>query len=361
MVTLPHIEFRMPFHPKRSKQEVLAAAEQLLTAERAAAERCQEQRRVFCASLADQREKVRQALGAENYDSFQRLQHDLRLESISPQFVTRRHGMYREELARWQKDQIQHLLKERGVSAEALVDLRKQLGFAEPLLDLVDASGHLEFADYLPAPVTTDSPVTSVSPPFSGWQIGLDHGAVSGFQTHRTVLLDANTGHVGNIITLDDWDASDFDTGSVIADTQIAFWYQAPATGLVRGTIVADCGEARHQLQVKDEWGVSDSGTSQRCLLMMHILHPNVRGPSFSVVSDFNWNTDNSSNLNEQFILPGTRLWVTLFSDGPVNAGDWMVIRAGCRNQDGSITNDMEIHSRSTFSWFIKEVRLQIQ
>jgi hypothetical protein len=361
MVTLPHIEFRMPFHPERSKQEVLAAAEQLLAAERAAAERCQEQRRVFCASLANQREKVRQALGAENYDSFQRLQHDLRLESISPQFVTRRHGMYREELARRQKDQIQHLLKERGVSAEALVDLRKQLGFAEPLLNLVDASGHLEFADYLPAPVTTDSPVTLVNPPFSGWQIGLDHGAVSGFQTNRTALLDANTGHVGNIITLDDWDASDFDTGSVIADTQIAFWYQAPATGLVRGTIVADCGEARHQLQVIDEWGVSDSSTTQQCLLMMHVLHPNVRGPSFSVVSDFNWNTDNSSTLNEQFILPGTRLWVTLFSDGPVNAGDWIVIRAGCRNQDGSITNDMEIHNRSAFSWFIKEVRLQIQ
>lgn len=361
MVSLPHVEFRMPFHPERSKQEVLAAEEQWLAADQAAAERRQEQMRVFRAGLVDQREKVRQQLGAENYASFRRLQHNLRLEAVSPQFAARRHGMYRAELARQQMDQIQRLLKEQGVSAETLADLRKQMRLDVALLNLTHVSGRIEFADFHPAHVPTESVVTSIGPPFGGWQIGLGHGLVSGFQTNRTALLDANTGHVGNIITLDDWDASDIDVGSVVADTQIAFWYQAPATGLVKATIVADCGEARHQLQVLDEWGVSDSQTSQQGLFMMHVLHPNVRGPSFGLASNFNWNTDNSSNLNEQFILPGTRLWMTLFSDGPVNAGDWMVIRAGCRNQDGSITNDVEIHSRSTFSWFIKAVHLQIQ
>lgn len=354
-----HLEYRMPFHPERSEHDVFAAEEQWLAAEQAAAEHRESQKKAIRASLIQQREKIRQQLGAENYALFQRLQRDLRAEAVSKQSAVRRNGMYRAELVRLQTEQIQRLLEERGVSADKLRDLRKQLRLDVALLNFTHISGRAEFADY--RPVSANSRFATVGPPFGGWQIGLDHGLVTGFQTNRTPLLDVNTGHVGNIITLDDWDASDFEAGSVIADTQVAFWYQAPATGLVKATIVADCGEARHQLQVLDEWGVSDSSTSQQGMLMMHVLHPNVRGPSFGLASNFSWNTDVSSNLNEQFILPGTRVWMTLFSDGPVNAGDWMVIRVGCRNQDGSITNDMEIHSRSTFSWFIKEVQLQIQ
>jgi len=356
-----HFEYRIPFHPDRSEAEVRAAQELWLHHEKAAAQRRQEQLRVFHAGLADQRDRLLHWLGTENYAAWQRLKHDLRLQGRKPQGPSSRQSLYRAEVARRQMDEVKMFLEKRGMPVEKFAALREQLLSGTALPMLTEITGRIDLMDFGTGPSRADSSVVTVSPPFTGWQIGLDHGLVSGFRTDRIPLLNAAAGHVGNIITLDDDDASDFDTGSVIADTQIAFWYQAPATGLVKATIIADCGEARHQLDVSDEWGVSDSSTTQQGFLMMHALHPNVRGPSFGLVSKFEWKTDNSSHLDEQFLHPGDTVGMTLFSDGPVNAGEWMVIRAGCRNQDGSITNDMEVHSRSTFSWFIKQVHLQIQ
>ena len=361
MLASSHFEYRMPFHPDRSEAEVRTAQELWLHHEKAAVQRRQEKLRVVHAGLADLRDKVRHWLGAETYAAWQRLKHDLRLQGRKSQGPTSRSGLYHADVVRRQMGEVKLFLEKRGVAVEKFAGLREQLLSGTTLPMLTEISGQIHFADFGAGPVHADSIVITVTPPFTGWQIGLDHGLVSGFRTDRTPLLDANAGHVGNIITLDDDDASDFDAGSVVADTQIAFWYHAPATGLVKATIIADVGEARHHLQVSDEWGVSDSQTMQQGFLMMHVLHANVRGPSFGLASKFEWNTDNSSYLDEQFLHPGDRVGMTLFSDGPVNAGEWMVIRAGCRNQDGSITNDMEIHSRSTFSWFIKQVHLQIQ
>jgi hypothetical protein len=124
--------------------------------------------------------------------------------------------------------------------------------------------------------------------------------------------------------------------------------------------ITANCGEARHFLQVLDEWGVSDCGATQLNFLMMHVLHPNVRGPSFAEVSRLNVQTDVSTRRDVQHILPGREIRVRLVSDGPVPAGATMAIRAGTRSQDGVITNDMAVHSRTTFSWFIRRVEVRI-
>jgi hypothetical protein len=35
-------------------------------------------------------------------------------------------------------------------------------------------------------------------------------------------------------------------------------------------------------------------------------------------------------------------------------------VRVGTHGQDGSITNDIEIHSKSAFHWFVKSVRVRI-
>jgi len=41
---------------------------------------------------------------------------------------------------------------------------------------------------------------------------------------------------------------------------------------------------------------------------MMHVLHPNVRGPSFGLVSKFEWKTDHSSYLGEALKTRGRGL-----------------------------------------------------
>jgi hypothetical protein len=141
----------------------------------------------------------------------------------------------------------------------------------------------------------------------------------------------------------------------------VAFWFTAPVTGLVEVNIVAHCGEARHFLHIRDEWGVSDYGVEQNSYLMMHAIHANVRGPTYGWVSSLHADGDLSTYRDEQHILPGEVVSVTLASDSPVAAGDKFVIRAGSRSSDGVIVNDMECNSRTTFSWFLSQVNVRIK
>jgi hypothetical protein len=43
-----------------------------------------------------------------------------------------------------------------------------------------------------------------------------------------------------------------------------------------------------------------------------------------------------------------------------VAAGDTMIIRAGTRTDDATMTNDMEISSSSKFEWTIKKVHMRV-
>jgi predicted acyl esterase len=47
---------------------------------------------------------------------------------------------------------------------------------------------------------------------------------------------------------------------------------------------------------------------------------------------------------------------LSVAGNGPVQQNQTVHIRAGTRSADGSITNDMEINSRSVFKWFLGTV-----
>lgn len=70
--------------------------------------------------------------------------------------------------------------------------------------------------------------------------------------------------------------------------------------------------------------------------------------------------TDNSTFQQREFVTPGGVYSAQLFTDGPVPANQWVLIRAGTRSSDGSITNDMEINSLSVFKWFLQAVHVRI-
>lgn len=224
------------------------------------------------------------------------------------------------------------------------------------VLDLAKWGEHYHRPD--PGP---RNPWVTFRPPYWGWQTGHDTGAVVDFNVSHQHLIDSNTGHVGNILNVECPDASDISVGSRETHTQIAFWYQAPVTGLVEINVFAVCGEARHFLRVSDEWGVSDSSVTQNCYIMAHVLHPAVRGPSFQLASHFNYKGDTSTYRDEQHVLPGQTVFAPLVSDAPVAAGEWMVIRAGVKCTNGSITNDMEIYSKLTMSWFLSRIDVHIR
>jgi hypothetical protein len=197
--------------------------------------------------------------------------------------------------------------------------------------------------------------------PYGGWQTGHSTFSSGGsFAVNFTHHLDTNAGLVGNTITLTNTDASDFDNGWAVLDTQVKVWFQAPVTGVVETFIEARAGRGLHSVQVTDEFGTSDSSTTQQNWHMAHVLHPNVSQPSFGFFSRFNLATDNNANVQREYIRQGQVYTSRLFSDGPIPQGQWVEIRVGTRSQDGSITNDMEIRSLSEFRWFLQAVSVRI-
>lgn len=265
-------------------------------------------------------------------------------------------------------DRIKDALEGHGIDTSAIRTTVGRLGDylqrpdeRYPLVTVIDLE---RWGDYYhrpdPAPAPRN-PWVTFRPPYWGWQTGHDTGAVVDFNVSHQHLIDANTGHVGNILNVECSDAADISVGSRETHTQVAFWYQAPVTGLVEINVTAVCGEARHFLRVSDEWGVSDASVSQNCHIMAHVLHPAVRGPSFQQASAFNFAGDNSTYRDEQHVLPGQIVFAPLLSDAPVAAGEWMIIRAGVRCINGAITNDMEIYSKLTMSWFLSRIDVHIR
>lgn len=335
------------------------------------------------------RARVREVLGADNWRSLreflraERLAfHDLLLppEGLTLDFA---------EANRTRKDRSTVFLEGLGASPERLreigreffADARDILSFSDPRLTTGFTSGkHLErwheIRDHL---VRWYEPVGGIPPPppgslrldphrffdfrppfdgfQTGWAVPLETG---GFRVACERALDPSAGLVGHDITLDIDSAGDVDAGCGTADTQVSFMFQAPAAGLVEVVILAQCGLGRHELRTEDEWGWSESSTTQRNFLMMHVVHPNVTGPSFAEMSHFPYKTDASRFEQRENIPRGRDVFAQLFSDGPVPAGDFVEIRAGTRSHDCAFTNDVEIHSRSSFRWFLKSVLVRI-
>ena len=305
--------------------------------------------------------KLRDLLDGKTRHELDLVRREIReRHAFAPQRLTGR------EIPQAEIDRIRDMLRDHHIDTRAIRSvvgkLSDQLQRPDRRYPLVTALDWGRLHDYFdhhePAP---RNPCVTFRPPYWGWQTGHDTGAVVDFNVSHQHLIDANTGQVGAIINIECPDASDISVGSRETHTQVAFWYQAPVTGLVEINVTAICGEARHWLRVQDEWGVSDCSVTQHCSIMAHVLHPAVRGPSFQQASYFHYAGDTSTNRDEQHVMPGQTVFAPLVSDAPVAAGDWMVIRAGVRCMNGSITNDMEIYSRITMSWFLSRIDVHIR
>lgn len=197
-------------------------------------------------------------------------------------------------------------------------------------------------------------------PPFFGFNFGFLPVNNSNFTVDREHILHPPTGLVGIVGTMDDGDAGDFDYASLDAFSEIAFGFEAPATGLVEVLIDAQSTIGTHDLRTEDEWGWSNSTTHQTNFLKLDVLHPNVPEPSYAQMSSFSFKTDDDHIVHREYLVRGQHYFAHLFSSGPVPAGQHVVITAGTRSFDISGANDVEIHSRSHFEWFINSVEVRI-
>jgi hypothetical protein len=212
-------------------------------------------------------------------------------------------------------------------------------------------------------PSSADRPrAFAIQPPFDGFQRGFHFAnlAGSGFSGSVVNAVDQSGGNIHQQLHIENRDASDFDFAEAVADAQIAFWFQPSVSGRVRLTLETVCNQSVHSFRSVDEWGWSDSDTNQTNSLMMHVLHPNVAGPSFALTSQFRWMTDVTQDVIRSFIPVGTPVVATLTSDGAIPAGQWVVIRAGTRSTTTSFTNDVEIHSTPDFRWLVRAVAIEM-
>jgi hypothetical protein len=198
-------------------------------------------------------------------------------------------------------------------------------------------------------------------PPFFGFLFRFVPQASDNFRVDRQLFLSPPAGLVGNEATMDCDDAGSFDYASATAEAQIAFGFVAPRAGLVEVLIDAQSSIGTHDLDIEDEFGSSDAWTNQNNFLMMNVLHPNVPQPSLSLMSNSYAETDGDDlNVHRENLTPGQHYFAQLFSAGPVPAGQSVVVTVGTRTFDKARANDMELHSRSNFQWFINSVEVRI-
>lgn len=197
-------------------------------------------------------------------------------------------------------------------------------------------------------------------PPFFGFNFGFVPVRSDNFTVDRIHTLNPSLGDVGITVTMENSDADDFDYASGDGFSAIAFSFVPPTAGLVEVLIDAQPTLARHRLATEDEWGWSNSRTSQTNSLMLDVLHPNVAEPSYAEMSAFVKDEDDDASYVHEYLTRGAHYFAHLFSAGPVPAGEPVIVCAGTRSFDKSGTNDVSIDSESDFRWFISSVEVRI-
>lgn len=198
-------------------------------------------------------------------------------------------------------------------------------------------------------------------PPFFGFLFSDDIITTGDFRADWLLHLHPPSGLVGNECTMDLDDAGDWNVAHVIGEAQIAFAFTPPVAGLIEVLIDAQSTIGTHSLSIEDEFGFSNAWCNQHNYLMMNVLHPNVPEHSVALMSTMSKKTGGDDlTASQSNLTRGQHYFAQLFSSGPVPAGQSVIITVGTRTFDICYSNDMELHSRTNFQWFISSVEARI-
>lgn len=216
----------------------------------------------------------------------------------------------------------------------------------------------------LPWGVVPDDPLdggwTVQRPPFFGFLMKYSVQQTSAFRSDYLHVLSPQAGQIGQIVTMDGSDVGDFGAASITVDTDIAFGFETPSTGLVEVLIDVQSTVGRHRLKTSDEWGWSEGWTNQNNYLMLNVLHPNVPEPSLALMSNYYTKQSSDATSEVENLVRGQHYFAHLFSSGPVPAGQSVVVVIGSRTFDITRANDVETHSKTDFQWSISSVEVRI-
>ncbi|MFD1507481.1 hypothetical protein FE374_13205 [Georgenia yuyongxinii] len=197
-------------------------------------------------------------------------------------------------------------------------------------------------------------------PPFADFVTSFEPLASSGFRVERLHTVHPYAGLVGNDTRMDCDDASNWDYAHAMVETQVAFAFVPPVTGQVEVLIDAQCAVGTHDLRTENEFGFSTHWTYQKNYLMADVLHPDVAGPSLALMSQTYSETEEDETIHRENVWPGQHYYARLFSTGRVPGGQSVIVTVGTRTFDITRADDMEVHSRTNFRWFISSVEVRI-
>jgi len=210
-------------------------------------------------------------------------------------------------------------------------------------------------------PVLEDPSWSLYRPPFFGFLFSDDIVTSSNFRADWLLHLHPPSGLVGIEATMDCGDAGSFDFAHVIVESQIAVGFVPPVAGVIEVLIDAQSTMGTHRVEIEDEFGFSNAWCHQKNYLMMNVLHPNVPVPSLALMSSMDEDTGGDDvTTSRENLTRGQHYFAHLFSSGPVPAGQSVVVTAGTRTFDICRADDMELHSRTNFQWFINSVEVRI-
>jgi hypothetical protein len=347
--------FRVPFHPDVTERQMKRAAELWADFENKESKRDEARAIEFAATLERRTEKLRRAIGAEHFFALQQFKQALQLEASRNRNPVKVTSEFRADLVRNNKRRVKKFLAGRGLSADKVSKAVTQVfeGIPSPF----NTAFVGEIADgVLEEPRQTGPNAFKMfTPPYTGHGTGYREGAL-GFRFEHDNFIDAEVGQVGLAIRLDDRNVREHDWAFMKRSSMVAFWFKAPLTGIVEVITDYQSIQARFKLTVEDLCGFSDAKVTQKHLLSMQVIHPNVSSPTFQLAGQMTYDGDSEVFLNHRHLPGGHKIQTRMTSNGVVNAGEMVLIAVGCRSEDDAESNDMEVHSESIFSWFIPRV-----
>ncbi len=348
--------FRVPFHPDVAEKQMIRAAQLWADFEEAERIRDEKRAREFAASLIRRKEKLRRAIGAEHFFALQQFKQALQLEAIKQRNPVKITSEVRADRVRKQTRRVKQFLTDRGLSADKVSTAVTQVfeGISFPF----DTKIVGEITDGVSLPPGPHS-FKTFTPPYMGFGTGYSEGA-SGFTFEHDNFIDLEVGQVGLAIRFDDRDVREHEYAFMRRSSMVAFWFEAPVTGIVEVVTDYQCIQARFKLTVEDKWGFSNAKVTQKHLLSMQVVHPNIFDPTFTLAGQMTYDGDSNVFLDHRHLPGGHKIQTRMSSNGAINAGEMVLVAVGCRSEDEAHSNDMEVHSESIFAWFIPRVQVRI-
>ncbi len=197
-------------------------------------------------------------------------------------------------------------------------------------------------------------------PDFSLWNLQFDATESDNFVVRRETTLYEHSGVIGNIATMDCNDADGWDLADAVVDTELVFIYQAPRAGRLEVIVDAMNAFGHHDLTIADEFGWSNHWTHQHNYLSLNVFHPAITERSLAQMSEFKKDENEDNTWSVRALTPGNHYYGHMVSNGSVQAGDTFFVGVGTRTFDITRADDVEVHSRSNFQWWIRSAEVRI-